>query len=184
MGPNTLMASAGAITSAIGSYYQAKNQQYQMRSQASSLSHQAEMDKLNARSLEFQAETILEASQRKIGALTRRAGQVKASARTAMAGRGLALGVGSAAEIQATTDVFKEIDALTINSNAVRESEAVKMQQVGLENKALLTETNASNLLTGADTINPLGASLMSLAGSSGNIASAIGKDRKNKKRY
>jgi hypothetical protein len=80
-----ILAIAGMASSAIGAYYSAKTQQYQLNSQALTMDFQKSMSELNAKNAEFTAQTILESGQRQIGAATMRAGNVKGAARASMA---------------------------------------------------------------------------------------------------
>lgn len=174
-----MLAVFGAVNSAIGSYYQAKSAEYQFESQASNLAFQADMAQINQRRAEFQAYTIMEAGQRQIGAVTMRAGQVKGSAKASMAARGIQLGVGSAAETIATTDLMKEIDALTINTNRVRAAEETRMQAVNYGTQAAMLDVSAANALGSASTISPFGSAATSLLGSASNLSSAWYQNRK-----
>lgn len=45
--------------------------------------------------------------------------------------------MGSAAEIQASTDIMKEIDMATVESNAVRNAFGYRTQAMNFENEAL-----------------------------------------------
>lgn len=162
----------GAVNSAIGSYYQAKASEYQFKSQSSSLAFQADMAQINQRRAEFQAYTIMEAGARQMGALTMKAGQAKASAKASMAARGIQLGVGSAAEAIATTDLMKEIDALTLNTNRVRAAEEARMQAVGYGTQASMLGVSAQNALASAQGISPFGSAATSLLGSASSLAS------------
>lgn len=190
----------GAIGSAVGSYYQAKTMQYQLNAQSSALKYQTasqgatlkfqqEVSGLNARQAEFQAQRILEAGERAVGISTMRYGKAKGQARASMAARGIQLGVGSAAEIEATTDLMKEIDSLTISANAVRAAEAARTQSVNYQTQSLLQGTQAEtlgltqgvtaeNLARSAGTISPFSAVSTSLLGSASSIATTLYRDK------
>lgn len=168
----------GSVNSAIGGYYQAKSMQYQLKSQASTLRFQQEVSGINARQAEFQAQRTIEAGQRAIGVSTMRYGKAKGQARAAMAGRGIQMGVGSAAEVEATTDIMKEIDSLTINANAVRQAEAARTQAVNFQTQALMQGVSAQNLSTSAGTISPFSAMTTSLLGSASSIAGTMYRDK------
>jgi hypothetical protein len=175
----TLLASAGAINSAIGSYYDSKSYKYQLESQASKLKHDAEMQKIQARQYEFQAMTIMESAQRQIGQQTMQAGQLKSSARATIGASGVDIGYGSTAEIQATNDLMKEIDSLTINSNAImQQQEALKRKQA-LESQSDLTNLASQSLLTSASNVSPFRSALSSMLASSSNIYSKYKKEKK-----
>lgn len=172
------IAAFGAINSAVGSYYQAKTMQYQLESQSSAMKFQQEVSGINARQAEFQAQRILEAGERAIGVSTMRYGKAKGASRAAMAARGIQLGVGSAAEVEATTDIMKEIDSLTINANAVRQAEAARTQAANYTVQGMMQGVSADNLSMSAGTISPFGAASTSLLGSASSFATTMYRDK------
>lgn len=174
-----ILAIAGMASSAIGAYYSAKTQQYQLTSQAMTMDYQKSMSELNAKNAEFTAQTILESGQRQIGGITMRAGNVKGAARASMAARGIQAGVGSAADVIATTDLMKEVDVNTINARSVQAAEAQRMQAVNLQNQAMMSGVSADNARMSASTINPLLSTSGSLLGSASAVATAYYSDKR-----
>lgn len=148
----------GAVNSAVGSYYSAK-------SQASSLGFQADIADINARIAELGAQSELAAGEKQVAAQTLRAGQIKGAQRAAMAANGIDLGEGSAAEVQASTDIMKDIDKDTITANAVRSAWGYRTQATNSQIEALTKRATASG-------ISPLGSVASSLLGSAGSVAS------------
>lgn len=148
---------ASSIIGVIGDSMLAKTQ---AKAQKSQLQFQRDMAQINARINERTAQSVLDAGQKQIGRLTMRAGQVKSSQRVAMAANGISLDQGSAVEVQATTDMIKEIDSNTIEANAVRSAWGYRTNSVNYSNEALLSDASAksinpnqsasSTLLTGA----------------------------------
>jgi hypothetical protein len=168
-----LLASVlGGVNSAVGGYFAAKTAQYQMNSQASAYQFESDMAALNSRSAEHDAQSILEAGKTQVGQYTMEAGQQKAAAKTSMAARGIALGEGSARDVEASMDIVKGLDVLTINSNAVRAAEAQRTQAVNDRNQSLLYSTSARNATASSNSISPLAATSNSLLNSATNIAS------------
>lgn len=149
----------GMATSAIGSYFSAATQK-------ATLQGQAAIADTNARIAELGAQSALSQGQQQVGALTLRAGQLKSTQRASMAANGIDLGEGSAAEIQASTDIMKEIDKNTLEVNAVRSAWGYRTQAVNFENDALMKRA-------GADSISPGMAAATSLLGSAGTVASS-----------
>ena len=168
-----VVAIIGVINSAVGAYYDAKSRQYQLKSNSLNLKFQADMAKLNARAAEVQAQTVQEAGHRQVGQYTMAAGQKKAGAMASMAARGIQAGVGSAQEVEASLDLVKEIDALTINANAVRSAEAIRMQGVNYSGQATMLGMSALNATTSANSINQYTAGTSSLIGGASNVALA-----------
>ena len=79
------MAIMGMIQSGIGTFYAAKSNKNQLKSQAMTFDYQKQMSALNARAMEDTAQQIMRAGEQDIGRLTLRAGQVKASSKVAQA---------------------------------------------------------------------------------------------------
>lgn len=147
----------GMATSAIGSYYGAATQKATLRGQAA-------VADTNARIAELGAQSALFQGQQQVGALTLNAGRMKSAQRAAMAANGIDLGVGSAVELQASTDIMKEIDVATVESNAVRSAFGYRTQAVNFQNEALTKRATAG-------AISPFGAMSTSLLGSVGSVA-------------
>ena len=147
----------GVASQAIGTYYSAKSQQ-------DNLKFQAEMAKINARMAETQAQHIMDEARAAIGQVGLKAGKIKGAQRAAMAANGVRLGVGSAKEVVATTDLMKEIDSLTINANAVRAAGAARMQGANYAGQAAMAQGSAG-------TISPFGLGATSLLTGAGQVA-------------
>lgn len=194
-----LMQIAGMATSAIGSYYGAKIQQEQLKAQASSLRYQSQsqsmtlqfqkdMATLNAGLAENDAQQILLAGEREAGQISRRYGRAKSANQASMAARGVQLGVGSAAEVEASIELAKEQDMLTINANRVRAAESARMQRTNFQTQALMSGVSAANvagagaisannLETSANSISPFGGMFTSLLGNAGAVANTWYRD-------
>ena len=167
----------GLGTQAIGAYYGAKSAQVQLESQASTLRFQSELGEINASLSELQAQQIMRAGRRQQMVAGLKAGATKSSSRASMAARGIDLGVGSAAETVATTDLMKEIDLLTINANTVRAAEAERMRKVGIESSAMMQQVSAQNMQASAGTISPFMNFTTTLLGGAGSVASSYYRD-------
>jgi len=174
-----LFAIGGAIQGAIGSYFNAKSQALQLESQSSSLAFQADMSRLNAVQAEFTAQQIMRAGNLKQGQVSLRAGKIKSAQRASLAARGIDLGVGSAVETIATTDLMKEIDMLTVNSETVRSAEAARLQRQNYLTQAAIQDVSSENVMASSRTISPAMAATTSLLGSASSVANAWYQDRK-----
>ena len=133
---------AGAASSAIGGFFGAK-------SQKSALNFQADLADTNARIAEISAQSTLAQGQKEVGRLTLRAGALKSSQRANLAANGVDLGVGNAAELQASTDLMKEIDTNQITANAVRSAWGIRTNAVSLQNEALIKRATADSVSPG-----------------------------------
>lgn len=99
---------------------------------------QANIARLNAQMMERQAQGVLRSAEKAIVTKTMQAGQVKSTQRARLAANGIAVGVGSAAEVQASTDIIKEIDKNQLKTNAVSDAWGYRMKAVGYEGDALM----------------------------------------------
>ena len=194
-----IMQIAGMINGAIGSYYGAKIQQsqlraqsdtlrYQSQSQAMSLRFQKDMMQLNAELSEADAQQVLLAGEQEAGKVSRAYGRAKNANRASMAARGIQLGVGSTAEVDASIELAKQVDMLTINANRTRAAAAARMQRVNYANQALMSgvsasnvatmgEASAANLASSASSISPFGQGFSSLLGGAGTVANSWYRD-------
>lgn len=99
---------------------------------------QANIARLNAQMMERQAQGVLRSAEKAIVTKTMQAGQVKSTQRARLAANGIAVGVGSAAEVQASTDIIKEIDKNQLKTNAVADAWGYRLKAVGYEGDALM----------------------------------------------
>lgn len=211
-----LGASAASMGSGlVGSYYGARSQQSSLQFQSNIARINAGIANTNADTIEsignanadailatgdfnasiaeLGAQSALEAGQQQIAAQTLKAGQLKGAQRAALAANGIDLGEGSAAEVQVSSDIVKQIDTDTLRANAARTAWGYRAQgmeaqlQAGLQ--ALNTRTQAKvqgiNLRTGAGSmeadallksgsaagLSPVGAGFSSLLSGAGDVA-------------
>ena len=149
----------GAATSAVGSYFSAATQKENLRAQAA-------MAEVNARIAEMGAQSALRSGQYEVGRLTLQAGQLKGRQRAALAGSGVVMGEGSAREVQASTDVMKDIDKNALLANAVSQAWGHRMHGVNYQNEAIYARANAKG-------INPLMQAGTSLLGGASQVAAS-----------
>lgn len=154
-----LLQFGGMASSAIGSYYSSATQKINLETQAY-------LAETNAKIAEIGAQSALYQGQQQVGALTMKAGQLKSKQRASMAANGIDLGVGNAAEIQASTDIMSQTDANTLEANAVRNAWERRTQAVNYQNEALTSRATASG-------VSPGGSMFSSLLGSAGSVASS-----------
>lgn len=111
---------------------------------------QANLARANAQLMERKYQQTRWAGERAIVQKTAEAGRVKASQRASLAANGIAIGEGSAAELQASTDIIKEIDVNQMSLNALEQAWGYRfqagnyeLQAVGFEGQALNYEAEA-----------------------------------------
>lgn len=163
-----ILSVAGVLNNAIGSFYAAKNERYQLKSQQLALEFQQTVSNMNARRFETEAQGTMLAGQRQVGQYTMRAGAQKAAGKASFAARGVEAGVGSTAEVMATAETVKQIDAMTINANTVYAAEAQRAQATQARIQAMAAGVSARNLGVTRGAIRPglmAGTSLLSGAG-------------------
>lgn len=149
----------GVFSSAIGGFYAAQTNKINLETQAY-------LSDVNARIAELGAQSALNQGQKEVGRMTMQAGKIKSAQRVALAANGVDLGQGSAAELQASTDIMKEIDKDTITANAVRAAWGYRTQAVNSQNDAMIKRSMA-------DSISPFGAAAASLLVSAGSVATS-----------
>jgi hypothetical protein len=162
----------GAANQAIGSFYAAKSAQYEAQSSAATYQYQSDMDAINARSKEYQAQSILEAGKTQVQQYTLRAGQQQAATAASMAGHGIQLGQGSAQEVSASEELTKQLDVNQMNANTVRAAANERMGATQQRNQAALENISAQNARTTAGAISPTMGAVTSLIGSATTFAS------------
>ncbi len=169
---------AGSGAAAIGAFFSVRAQQTRDKAQALSLEHEASMAAVDARAAETEAQSILRGAQQDIAAVTLQAGQDKGELRAATGGGGLQVGAGSAAEVQASVDLTKELDTRAIRINAAGAAGAARMRKTNKLNTALLGRVSARNLRgSGGDAVAATAAAA-SLLDSGGRLWAQRASDR------
>lgn len=140
-----------------GSFYSAKSQKAQLEAQAA-------MAETNARISELGAKSALMAGTKNVAMRTLQAGQLKSQQRAALAANGVDMGVGSAAELTAGTDILKEIDVNQIEANALSQAWGYRTQATDQRNQALMARAQAKG-------INPIGNAFNTLLTGAGSVA-------------
>lgn len=151
------LSASGAVSGAVGSYWSAKNNQITLEGQAA-------LADTNARIAELGAQQELFRGQQEVARLTMAAGQLKGRQRVALAANGVDLGVGSAAELQASSDLMKEIDKNTAHANAVRSAWGYRTQGINYQAEATAKRGAAGGISPGLTAFG-------SLLGSAGQVA-------------
>lgn len=147
----------GGLTSMVGTYYDAANTESALRTQS-------DIAAINSRIAEMSAREELRKGQKQASSLKLQTGQLRSRQKTAMAANGIDLIEGSAAEIAASTELMSEIDAQTIESNAIQSAWGYKTQASNY-----LTEAQSKR--SGAASISPVGRASASLLSSAGIVA-------------
>jgi hypothetical protein len=157
----------GAISSAYGAFSQARSTRLQ-------LELQADLSLINARMSESAAQSELLRGQRSEQGLRLKTAGLKSSQRAAMAANGIDLGSDTAINVLTSTDVMGEIDAKTVQVNAVRAAWGYRTQGVNSENTARMARANAK----GSDPMAAAASSLLGSAASSSMNYYKLGRAR------
>lgn len=179
IGYGGMLSIFGALNSALGSFYSAKSQQYQLKGAAMNADFQQSMANLNARTAEKQAQMVMEAGQREAARYSLQAGAAKSSAMAGQAARGIQAGVGSAAEAVASADAIKQSDLWTIDVNTAREAAATRMQKVNFQTQGAMAGASAANMRASARSINPYMQAGTTLLGGAAAFATQYAQDRR-----
>lgn len=155
-GPALAIAIIGAVSAAAGAYYSAVAQRYAADSQALDLDYQASLSALNASLAGNAAQETIAAGQAEGGRLGLQYRQLLGEHLAETGARGVEAGVGSAAEARASILLAKESDRINLNMNTVRATNALRLQQVNLQNESLLFRTRAEAVRRMAGKINPI----------------------------
>jgi len=155
MGTSAITATAGAVISAISAFYGAKVLKERLKQEASAFEFQKTMATMNRQLGEERASAEMRAAQQAKEQLGLQAGQETSAIRARTAGRGISLGVGSAAEVEASRRVIAAIDKRTIDRNAVRAANAARRGAVSEGMRARMLGASAANARASADSINP-----------------------------
>lgn len=122
---------ASAVSGLISAYGAKSVAKYQN----AALQSQANIAAINADIMERKYQSTLRASESQILRQTMQAGKVKHSQRAALAANGIAVGEGSAAELQASTDIVKTLDTNTLKKSALSEAWGYRWREQQYKNQ-------------------------------------------------
>jgi len=162
----------GAVSSVIGAYSYAERLKKNLEFSALVSAANARISKMNLELSENTAQQYLRAGEQAQMQISLKAAKVKGAQKASQGARGVQIGVGSAAEEVATTDLMKEIDRNTINANAVRE--AWNQRLAGVLGQTTTVNYNIQSAMqsASAESISPWAAAGTSLLKSATNVAS------------
>ena len=150
------MMGFSAVTSVAGLGFQAYSSMQQSAAAQDSADYNAAVQRNNAQLAEYQAQDAVTRGDKATEDHMRKVAQLKGSQKASMAARGLDLSEGSALNILTDTDLFGEIDANTIQTNAAREAWGYRAQGSNSTAQANLYKMQADNqnpLMAGAGTL-------------------------------
>jgi hypothetical protein len=130
---------------------QSRSIQLQGKAQKLELDLKATISGINARLAETAAQTTLLTGQRQEQGQRLKTAQLKSTQRNQMAARGIDLGSDTATNILTTTDVMGEIDANTIEANAVRAAWGYRTEGVNYQIDAAMASANGNMAVANAN---------------------------------
>lgn len=132
----------GAVGSIATGYYNSRIQKAQQEMAI-------RVQEYNARQAERAAQSALMSSNFKIGQISEKFEKVKSSQKAAMAANGIVLGVGSAAEVTASTDINKRRSIDNQYANGYSEASKYRMQGINAQSQAAATAVGEVNAFQG-----------------------------------
>ena len=155
----------GMLLNFAGAMAQAKGQRHAAESKAAEYEYQAKIDENNRNVALWKSADAKARGQKEEAALRVKVAALKGRQRSALAASGVEVGSGSALDILGDTAALGELDALTIRSNAERESYEqdvvasnlqanAGMKRMGAQNSRIAGKIGAqTSLLTGAGSV-------------------------------
>tara|TARA_B100001564_G_scaffold330590_1_gene315916 strand:- start:1366 stop:1938 length:573 start_codon:yes stop_codon:yes gene_type:complete len=169
------MSIGGIVQGFIANKAAASYERYKLKSQGLSIEHQQDMAEINADMLESQAQQIGRAYNRQAMTKTMAAGLKEGTARTSFAARGIQMGVGSTANVFASSKIMREIDKLTMNANKVKAVNQMRTRGVQADIRGDMLGVSADNLFASASGVSPMLNNLSTLLTGAGDFAANKG---------
>jgi hypothetical protein len=107
---------------------------------------QADAAEFNARMSDLSARYARESGRHEITRLGLQYGQLQGKQRAGLAASGVDLSVGSAAEVQASSDVLKNIDMNTLEVNAIKKAWGFQVQAMNYRNQAAMARITRNSI--------------------------------------
>jgi hypothetical protein len=161
----------GGVTSVVGAYQYADRLKKNLEFQSVVSAFNSRMSALNLELSEKTAQQFMRAGEQAQSQISMKAAKVKGAQKASQGARGVQIGVGSAAEEIATTDLMKETDRNTINANTVREAWNQRLAGVLGQTTTVNYATQSAMLNASAESISPWAAAGTTLMKSATNVA-------------
>ncbi len=150
-----VMSVGGIFTDMVGGYFQSKFKANRLKSQALQFEHQQTMAKINAKSIESQAQHIARQYDKQIFLKTLQQRQQTGKRKASLAARGGQAGYGSSRDVEVSQEVLNEIDKLTINANKVKAVGNMRQRGVDAKIQADMLGVSAGNMFASANAVSP-----------------------------
>ena len=137
---------ASSAIAATGAFFSEMVKRQQAKAQAQKLEFQAYEYEQAASAATEDAHLLIEAGKDEVSRMSAKVTGAKRQ-QVAQAGRrGIIAAAGSSAEVRASMEIMRQIDAKTINLNTERQANKRRMEAVNLRNRAMMARTSAANL--------------------------------------
>ena len=166
------MAIGGALGGAVNSFFAAKFEKNKLKSQALQFKHQETMGKINAKSIEMQAQHIARQYDKQLLIRSVQMGQQAGKRKAQMGKRGGVSGYGSARDVAMSQEILNEIDKLTINVNKVKAVGNMRTRAVDARIQSDMLGVSAGNMFASANSVSPFLNMSSTLLTGAGNVAS------------
>ena len=150
---------AGALSGAVGNYYNAQ-------AQKNTFATQAELARINSEVAELGRQSTLEQGTRAASRVKMRGSKIKSQQRASQAASGIDLNVGSAKELRVSTDIMKEADADEIMRSSLFKSFGYDWQRESMLNQSRMAAI-------ASDSVSPTRAAVSSLITGAGKVGAS-----------
>lgn len=169
-----IMKAGGGLTSMFGAGAKANYQKYKAKSQGLDFEHKADMALFNMNMKESQAQWLNQTFNKRFQIMTLQQGNQKSKEKVSLASRGGQAGVGSSKDVALSSQIMRELDKMTMNSNKVKAITNKRLEKEGLAIQADRYKLSASNSFSTASSISTFSAMSSSLLTSASSIVSDL----------
>ena len=127
---------AATALAAVSAYFGVKTQQETLKTQALQMEFKASAYDQAAAQAQNQSYLLIESGKDEISRRGMRAGQERAAQITNAARRNVVISAGSSAEVRASMEIARQMEARSININTLRQANALRTQSLDARNAA------------------------------------------------
>jgi hypothetical protein len=160
--------------SAVAGFFSAQTKQQTLKTQALQAEFAGTQADLQARDYEDQALAIISSGNAEISRRGMQAGQERGRQLVNSARRGVRISAGSSAEVRASMELVRQMEARTIRTNVRRQAQQARRAALNARLKAAAARGTAANLRGAAKAISPALVALGGAAQTGMQISSAF----------
>ena len=140
---------------AVAGFFAAQTKQQTLKGKALDAEFAGTQLDMQASDFEQQALMMISAGNAEVSRRGMQAGQERARAVVNSARRGVVAAAGSSAEVRASMELVRKMEARTIRTNARRQAQQARRSALNARMRARASRTTAANLRGAANAINP-----------------------------